>query len=283
MKALRISILCLFVLWSGSLYAQDFGLNLDSSAESAKTSATNLDSNLKLLEKANLWANLDFGSWGAFKMSGTVNFQKQTATGQYSGIWADLDQFKLVMGAANPQKGIDGFSMALGRDVVTDPSGYIYSNAEDGIFVDFGMGKITTNFRFGYTGLVSRQSSGVSMSLADANIAAGDGQFGPPRFVSIAELAVSDVFGQNLSLSSLVQQDMNKSSDLVAEKDDTYVSGRGGIVDTQYATLKLSGPVYSTLYHTSFFTYGMGRELNYIDSEYRYKPIQSWLWGRRLD
>jgi hypothetical protein len=285
MKALRFAFIAFIAFGLSGLYAQDFGLNLDTSVQDQKTTTTNVT----FKEIASLWAETDLGSWGSFKANGTVNYENQSASGAYTGLWANLEVFKLTLGAANPQKSLSGFAVGLGRDIFTDPTEVIFSNSADGLTLDFGFDKVRTDFKFGYTGLVARLSSNVLMSAADQSTISGNDYFGPPRFVSEADFVVPDLGGQSLTLSALVQQDMNKSKDLVSEGTVDYKPGVGGLLDTQYATVQLTGPVYGNLFHSSFFTYGMGRELDYLkDSNsatgysYSYSPLSSWLAGTRL-
>jgi hypothetical protein len=285
MKALRIVLVSLFALGLSGLYAQEFGLNLDTSVQDQKTTTTNVT----FKEIAGLWAKTDLGTWGSFKANGTVNYENQSASGAYTGLWANLELFKLTLGAANPQKSLSGFAIGLGRDVMADPTGLVFSNSADGLTLDFGFNNVAADFKFGYTGLVSRLSSNVLMSAADQATISGDDYLGPPRFVSMADFLVPDLGGQSLTLSFLVQQDMNKSRNLVSEGTVDYEPGVGGFLDTQYATVQLAGPIYGNLFHSSFFTYGMGRELDYLkDSSsatgysYSYSPLSSWLAGTKL-
>jgi hypothetical protein len=70
----------------------------------------------------------------------------------------------------------------------------------------------------------------------------------------------------------------------------TGAQAMGGRLNTQYATLNATGPVYGNLFYGAWFTYGSGRTLTWLEDtnsvtgfSYQYVPISAVMSGLSLD
>lgn len=281
-----IAIFGILVAVASTSAAQEFGADISSSAQLINTgsSATNLD------ERLGLWLRGGSGSW-SYSISGHGEYQNQSLLPKPGFLDADFDLLKLSYDSKSPQEGLSGYSFTIGRDFISDSTGYVFSNPADGLAFSFLYPNVKLAFKFDYTGLVQLSSSTVDVSLVDDNrLAALTQWFGSPRFLAVAELDILNAFGQEIAISGIAQQDLNPASDLVQQGQKVQDQTRGGPVNTEYAGIQLSGPIFDSLFHTTFFTYGFGRELSYLPDSttstgYSYQPvaIRSWLAGTQLN
>jgi hypothetical protein len=290
MKRIRIifAVLAVLAFSVAGVFAQDIGANVSATVNANKSPDFSYGAN----GKADVWATFPIGL-GSFTVQGNAQVQYNKATPTASPVSMDVDIFRLTFGSSNPQPDLAGTSFSLGRYRFAETTGYSFASTADGMTFSFLYPKTRLDFSAAYTGFLRLASSGVIMSIADETRAGvGTAMFGSPRFVSILEYSVPDLLGQSFTLSGTTQHDLNsldKQVSLVKLGMKDFVSGVGGSVDTQYGTIKIAGPLFGNLYHSTFFTYGYGRELSYLADEtsdtqnsYQYASKKSILAGEQL-
>ncbi len=170
--------------------------------------------------------------------------------------------------------------IVLGRYVLTEPTGAIFSHKVDGASLRYKIPAMTFGMDVGYTGLLWKNASSIAPSLMDIHYARSDDVvLGSPRLLGVFFVQPPPLFGQELRIGAIAQEDLRNPDAVTAEGESEKRPGMAGLLDTQYLFLHARGPLLPTLYYTAFVVYGAGRSLSYIDNEYRYSDISSVLAG----
>lgn len=195
---------------------------------------------------------------------------------------ADFDTLNFHWVYQNLGAEVKKLKWTLGRYLLTEPTGLIVNQPVDGSSLDFDMGAYDLKLATGYTGLVMRSTTTLVLSKADQE---SEALLASPRL--FGSLEASAVFsGHTVTFSALAQQDQTDPSKLVNERS-TVDAQKGGLVDTQYLTLKAEGPLADKLFYTGFMTFEGGSTLSTLTSSsvefYEYKPITALLAGAEVN
>ncbi len=292
MKKLSILILAAVLFASLPLYV--FAREVEYGVDSTTQAGTgNADSTVfSLGERLDGWWKMPLNAKGiVFEGSAHVsldmNVNSDSNPSVDSGVvWdpaGDLDLLRVSF-AFPDTAGTELMKIDLGRLPLKDPTGLIVSHPADGARLGFDYSRIKFSLQAGYTTLVLRKSNNIALSVYDQLASVDDSRvLGSSRLLMLARFDMPEILGQSLSLSFLAQQDLNPEADLVTEWSTAEVSGASGKVDTQYTSVKLSGPVVPNLFYDAWFTFGSGRTLSYLDSSYQYVPILSYMTGFSMD
>ncbi len=294
MKAIKISLttLILLVLAAGIGFSQELGLDSTTTFSASDTGEASVSPG----ERLDGWWKLPLGVNGSvFEGSAhigtTIDLAAETPVLAFNG---DLDELKLslVFPAIVPE--MKRMTLEMGRLRLKDPLGFIVSHAADGAALGFDYTAFKLAFQAGSTGLILRNANSVSMSLYDQEVKADDESLiGSSRLLVMAQAAIPSLLKQSFSLSFIAQQDMNPETGLIEEYSqvrDVSDPPKGGELDTQYSSLKVSGQIIPSLFYDAWFTYGSGRTITWLADavsasgfSYQYVPISSFLTGFSLD
>jgi len=236
----------IIVFITGSLFALDFGGNLEDS-----TIFYNSDSSsFYHADTLSLWLSNEV--W-----KDTNLFVKGSYTFTTNKPWfIDLDYLKVE----NKSSSIINYS--FGRFYTSDFSGYIFSHKIDGGTITYNLPSYIISAKTGYTGLLFNNTSNIEMTLADqTEITYGNfpQSFAPPRLAGGLQVFFPELFsGQDLKAEIWAQLDLRNKSDLTA----------GSKLDTQYLGISLSGPLLPSLYYDSFAYLESGQSHSGIGSDY---------------
>ena len=115
--------------------------------------------------------------------------------------------------------------------------------------------------------MVQRPVSTIAMSKTDVSKQTDESVvWGSPRLVEMIEVKVPELFfRQDLMVTAIAQQDLRRAENLVTD---------GGKLSSQYFGAGLSGPLFSSLFYSTYFYLGTG--------SYQQAAILSFLAGGRL-
>lgn len=204
----------------------------------------------------------------------------------------DIDRLRLAFILPKPTDEIKSMNIELGRLSFKDSTGLVVSHSADGAILGIDYSFLKMSLQAGFTTLILRNANRIALSLYDQTVAADESCIlGTSRLLSLAQIEFPDVYKQSVVVSYLAQQDMNneESSSFIPEWSSIVETGsKGGKVDTQYITLKVSGPIIGTLFYDVWCTYGSGRTLTYLDDgnagfSYQYVLISSVMSGFSVD
>jgi hypothetical protein len=261
------------LLTRAPLYAFDWGVTLDNASAALVGEEVDWEQEDKLA----LWLGSELGKSCSFFLQGSYTFTDDRP------YLFDLDT--LTLGGKFPEVGgLALFSFTLGRFPMADFTGTVLNHSADGFSLEFVYPASSIGFALGYTGLHLKPVSSIEMSLADAaNAADNEVLLAPPRVLGALKVAFPEAFArQDLTFSLVFQQDLRDGDDLLEEGETAYNPSLGGLLNTLYPGVGLTGPITSWLYYDLFGYFGTGRMLSFIDGEYRYKPILSALGGVNL-
>jgi hypothetical protein len=287
-------ILAFAAVFLGFVPAQDFGIDVDSSATFLSTA----NASLSEANKAILWVKLPLGSAFRFDAKGNVSWSGTgtlDSTGPASLLSAyaytansfgwDIDLVKFGFAIPNPQADLPSMAFSFGRYSFADQTRLVYSGKADGASIAFNYGIVQFSLDAAYTGFLFKRTT--IIELTDTDIAANSSEsnlFASPRALVKAELSFPNIFGHSAAVSAFVQEDMRPAASFVQEWETTYVPGSGGPLDTQYLSLKVSGPIFDAIFYELTGAFGAGRVLRYVADDasptgdsYQYKPILSGL------
>ncbi|TFG65134.1 MAG: hypothetical protein E4H36_00880 [Spirochaetales bacterium] len=275
---LLLGILLLVLVLGGGLYAQDFGITLDN--------ATSIDFEPAAVfgqwDKLSLWFNTGTQNKTVFSMKGSYTFSLE------SYYLFDIDHLNLkgtypVSGAKTPRE----FSFTLGRYYLSDFTGYVLSHTLDGIQIGVSYPFADISASFGYTGLLMKPNSSIVLSRLDYTDLLDNAILtAPPRLVGQVALTFPNlVLNQTLNLTFLFQNDIDRvmpeRNTYLSEGETVFDPTLGGLINTQYMGLGLSGPIASTLFYDLFFYMNTGRLLTWDTAAgmYGYVPVIAFTTG----
>ncbi|MEX2442845.1 MAG: hypothetical protein WD492_04535 [Alkalispirochaeta sp.] len=188
--------------------------------------------------------------------------------------------------------GLIQLASRIGRFNLADPTGQVMSHTVDGVNFRISGASSEIELGAGYTGFINKEFSRAAMSRQDSDDSANtDVYFGPPRLLGRGTLAYPELLaGQNVSLSFAFQQDLRDPDSVVQEgatqgQAEANVDADGGLVDTQYAILRVDGPIpgVSSLFYSLSYVFNTGRTIGLLVDDaggeeiYQYKPIRGHL------
>jgi hypothetical protein len=184
---------------------------------------------------------------------------------QSTSYLLDLDNIELSVQMPGLLGASSFVGFGLGRFFAADISGAVVGHGMDGLSFEFGWPSVSMSGILGYTGLLLKPSSFILISKADTlDTDDPDMLFGPPRLVGSLEIEFPELLlRQDLRFTAAFQQDLRDGADLAAE-GETDENLTGGLVNTQYWGVSLSGPLFFPLYYDAFFYLGTGSTLSYL-------------------
>lgn len=202
----------------------------------------------------------DRGTFSFLFEASLTSIVAQAEDGTWSTQWRpDIDHLRL--GGVFPHTPVPGavFRQRIGRITVSEPSELVFSSRMDGIAFDIDMPNVDIRLAAGYTGLIGIHNSNVAMSFPDlVDRSTGETWFGPPRIVALADVGLPEVLGrQSVSIGAVAQFDRRVGDDLTAPEER---------LDSQYAYLKLDGPIAGGLYYDASVA-GMFQQLDRPEEE----------------
>ena len=239
--------------WSAAL---DYGGNLDNLTgySSGESEGDRLDETLRL----SLWVDE--------MVANHLLFQAQVSYAYSLDRPFLLDADQLSLNGRFPTEGrvLTGLGLDLGRFSVRDVSGYLFSHNVDGLRLQLYTPVLYANLTGGYTGLVAKGNSNITMTQADSLDSEDDDvYFAPARLVTSAELVFPELAArQTVTVSYWGQFDFRPTDDL-AEAGDTDQALPGGRLSTHYPGFRVSGPIAGGFYHDLFGFAVMGKTLSY--------------------
>lgn len=200
----------------------------------------------------------------------------------------NLDDFRLK--GTFPREGLSPsvFSFQFGRYRSTDFTGVVLDHTLDGFTLGFTFPWVTLDIASGFTGLVLKPVSTVTMTKIDyAEQDIAGVITGPKRLVGRVGARFPSLFDRHeLNVSFVFQEDLRflfENADtpavrqLVQEGETAFSAGRGGLLDSQYILLGMKGPIITNLYYDVYGGITTGRTLSYISGAYEYAAILGFL------
>lgn len=288
----RSLALIMAMVISVAAFAQDVGMDL-----ATKAGISNPDVPLfSASERADIWFKLPMGATGSI-FEGAGNFTVTMNSDETGTTWVpagDVGKLRLAFVIPTEEQGLSSIRFELGRLLMRDPTGYILAHPADGALFGFDYPFLKLEVQGGMTTFILRSSNGVAMSLLDGNLASDESAwFGTSRLLLKGLLEFPDIFTHSASISFVAQQDLNPESSFIKEYStvrDFSDPAKGGRLDTQYSTLRVSGPVIPGMFYDAWFTYGTGRTLTWLEDvnakdgySYQYVPISSFFAGASVD
>jgi len=240
------------------------------------------------------WLSHSFGLWN-LDAQGSYTYDYPPVT-----KWGLPDLDRLVLGGVFPAEagGARSLGFQIGRMQFSDSTGYVLDHSLDGLKLNIGWTASSFSAGVGTSALIQLPASSIVMSNLDVEALGANPEddseiyspFAPPRLVATAEFqARSLVAGQDLTLGAVVQEDLRPEAQLTPEFETAFDPTGGGVMDTQYLSLMLSGGLTQGLFHRTYYTLNTGRTLTYrtdpdslTGSSFQYTPIFGHLAGLEL-
>jgi hypothetical protein len=278
----KVFVLCLFlvILPGSTLFCIDFGGYFDNTT----LFSTNQDTGFYQILRLSLWLSGNLGKGWSFSSMGHYIFEMD-----YPYL-VDIDELVFKGKWPFKENGPSLFSVSMGRFRFSEFSHLVLDHPADGFQLDFSYPSAVITFGLGYTGLLSKYSTTITLSKADTNDQDNqDVLLGTPRLLGILQCHLPEIFnGQDLYLSALFQKDLQQEDNIIEEGTEEYslAENKGGYYDTIFAGAGLSGAVTSSVYYNVFSYLQTGRTLSYLEdsgavtgSSYQYKPVLGYLGG----
>lgn len=289
MKKAFIVTLILFVFLSSShLFCIDFGGYFDNiTSFSTNRDAGFNDTGFYQIDRLSLWLSSTLRKGWSFSTLGHYIFELD-----YPYLF-DFDELLLKGEWPFIENGPSMFSVYMGRFRFSEFSHFVLDHPADGFRFDFSYPSSVISFGLGYTGLISKHSTTITLSKADTNDQDDEGVIlGTPRLLGTLQCHLPDVIrGQDLYLSALFQKDLRGKEKIIEEGVEEFSLGEnmGGYYDSIYSGVGLSGAVVSGFYYDIFSYFQAGRTLSYLEEpesitgySYQYKPVLGYLGGAEL-
>lgn len=262
-----------------------FGFNVDGggSLESFSRASGAADIELAQVGTLSAWLRTEIGTAFRSYISGGLTGQASFAGLSY---YPFISRARFGLFSAGDRAGVE-----VGRFSVAEPSGLALTGPLDGLSLRLRNSLLSLRASVGYTGLIFRESSPYYASRRDiAAFENTDRLLGPPRVIFVASASFPNVLGQRLALGFTLNQDLwslvdpdslVEAGESVAGNDINAVSP-GGLLNTQYTSLSLSGAVIPEITYRVRGVLGTGSQLLYVSDAYEEIPIVSYAANARL-
>ena len=265
----RLLLFGVFVLLAASVIAFDWGGYLDNTTgyASVPPGGEAIDGLIQRLE-GGLWLEQPVGEW-TLDAKGILRWTPADSP----KLLADLDRLTLSTEAIASEAGAATFGFTAGRSRYTDATGHVLGHTLDGVKMHLNMQRSSFRFGAGTTALIQKPANGIVLSRLDAtDLSEPTKLFAPPRLIADFEYRMLELFaGQDLAIAATIQEDLRPEEELTAVGTETADPAAGGRVDTQYVTLKSTGPIGPGIFQTTYYTLNSGR-----DSSTWMTPIRAW-------
>jgi hypothetical protein len=275
----RLILTVALALAASQLWGYDFGLILDNSTTLNLIEGE--DADWDQVDRARLWFLEDTSQDWSLSLQGSYVYTDDRP------YLFDLDELKFALDRPDLLGADSVLSLAVGRYPFSEVSGWVFGQTADGLTAALSLPVVNVTVSAAYTGLQLKPKTSIIMSLVDSIEDADDDiTLAPPRLVEILDVTFPELFvRQDLTISALLQQDLRETvgrdDDVIPEGTSAPASG-GGIINSQYWGLNVSGPLAASFYHDLFFYAETGRSLSEIGGEYSFKPIRAYLAGLGL-
>jgi len=278
----RILIVNLLIITT-TLFSVDYGLSIDESIT--------VNSGLSNSIKATAWSNIGLGDT-KFEFKGSISHSTASQPDFPYFMDVDLLKFSTLFPKSTPK--MPDTRISLGRWTMSDQTGYVVAHKLDGLFMNLKYNTLSLYNYLAYSGLLWKSGSGISPSDLDSFYAGLDSQtLGSPRFITITGLTLPPIFKQRLGLEVIYQVDLRDEEYVISEyqalpsEGDQALEG-GGLLNTFYASMKLSGdiPVIEDLNYKVNYIFNSGSKLGQIqegDTYYQNSTIFAHLVDLRLE
>ena len=272
-----ILIICL-ALAAPALFSFDFGLTIENT-----TGVITTENNQFLQkDKASLWTLFDLSDTASINIEGFYSFRLQDPYHAYS-----LDRLELAMDFPVIGEHSFLFGFALGRLRAADFTGYIVSHPVDGARLVYRNAFMNVELAGGYTGLIFKGESTLSMSIEDQNYAPPYIALVPPRLVGVLNLNFPEALAyQTLDFTVVGNLDLHDESTVIQPGVVMLPDfNNGGKFSSLYAGVGLNGPLFENFYWELFGIFEYGQTLSYLysDGAYFYEPLLAFIAGFKLD
>jgi hypothetical protein len=282
-KVIICGFLVLSIFSAVSLFSIDFGGYLDNTT----SYSTDEETGFYQLDRIRLWLSAGLGKDWSFMMMGNYTFELD-----YPYLF-DLEQLSLTGKWLHIENGPSLFSIQMGRFLFSEFTRLVLDHNADGIQFTFGYPAAVFSAGFGYTGLLSKYSSTITLSKADTNDQADpDILLATPRILGLLKLHFPDfIKRQDLYFSALFQKDLHSEERMIPDGTTEFllIGNKGGYYDSIYAGTGISGTIVSSLYYNLFGYFQTGRTLSFMDDEdsptgqsYQYAPVMGLLIGSEI-
>lgn len=283
----RLLFFGLLVLLAATVGAFDWGGYLDNTTgyASPPPGGEAIDGLIQRLE-GGLWLEQPLGEW-TLDAQGILRWTPADAP----KLLADLDRLTLSADVIATEAGAATFGFTAGRSRYTDATGHVLGHTLDGVKVVLNRQRSSFRFAAGTTALVQKPANEIVLSRLDAiDLSVATKRFAPPRLIADLQYRMLELFaGQHLTVAATVQEDLRPKDELTAVGTEIADPAAGGRFDTQYVTLKSSGPIGPGLFQTTYYTLNSGRRLAYVEDadsgtgfSYQYRPLLAHMAGLEL-
>ena len=206
-----------------------------------------------------LWADVALGNWD-LEAQGMYNFTLAVP------VLFDLNSFTLGTDVIASEAGATTFGFSMGRDRYADSVGYLLNHPLDGVKININQPRSSFRFGLGTTALLQRPTNRVVLGTLDIlDLSDGTRFFASPRLIGTFDYRILEAIGtQHLTFGVTINEDLRAADQLTEPGTEIEDPTAGGLVDTQYASVSLSGPIIPNLYQTFYYTLNAGSELEYV-------------------
>ncbi|MBN2536227.1 MAG: hypothetical protein JXB88_25320 [Spirochaetales bacterium] len=270
-------LLCMFV-YTPAGFSIDFGGYLDNTT----LFSTNKNTGFYQIDRLSLWLSGNLGKGWSFSALGHYTFEMDYP------VLFDIDKLFLAGKWPLIENGPSLFSVTMGRFRFSEFSNFVLDHPADGFRLDFSYPSSVLTFELGYTGLIAKNSTTITLSKADTNDQDDpDVLFGTPRLIGLLQYHLPEVMkGQDLYFSALFQKDLRSEDQIIEEEEikEPLNENKGGYYDSLYGGAGLSGSLIPSLFYNVFSYFQTGRTLSSFkdDNLYQYAPVIGYLGGMEL-
>ncbi|MFW5743793.1 MAG: hypothetical protein ACOCW3_06155 [Spirochaetota bacterium] len=283
----RILLFGVFVLLAASVIAFDWGGYLDNTTGYANVppGGETIDGLIQRLE-GGLWLEQSVGEW-TLDAHGFLRWTPADSP----KLLADLNRLTLSTDVTASEAGAATFGFTVGRSRYADATGHVLDHTLDGVKLHLNMRRASFRFAAGTTALIQKPANAIVLSRLDAaDLSEPTKLFAPARLIADFEYRMLELFaGQDFAVAATTQEDLRPEEELTAVGTESADPAAGGRVDTQYVTVRSTGPVGPGLFQTSYYTLNSGRRLEYVEDadagtgfSYQYRPVLAHLAGTQL-
>ncbi|TVQ40744.1 MAG: hypothetical protein EA384_01995 [Spirochaetaceae bacterium] len=205
------------------------------------------------------------GLWLSFPISDSYSLLSQGSFRASDDplIVADLDLLYVEGLSAFGERAAVG--VQAGRLVLSEFSGLVLEHRGDGAVLSLSTRHALARVGAVYTGLLLKPNSTLVMSKLDEIDDRDDEvRLAPRRLLALGEFQFIEPMPRtDVALAVIIQQDLRGSSDLIKEGETELDESRGGLVDTRYALLGISGALGRRSFYDITGGVQSGRVLSY--------------------